>query len=777
MTKPREFEPNYSSALGLKQGHAETNMPFGALLDVLNMNLDGLGGKWPRNGFQERFHLTNGSGGARVHSKIQSLFQFKPTTGGTNKTLAFAGDTIYLNADGDTDTSVLRSGLTSAVTWSFCQYNDFVHGVNGNDTSVLYNGTNYVTISITAPTAHLTLAAVAGGSLASGSSYQYLMTFYDEDRARESAPFTVTTAPSQAVAGADLTVRLSNFPAVTAGQGVTHRRIYRRRNDETLFTLTASVTVGTATYDDTGDATGTTELEIDTGIMDNGYTAHPQSNIVLEAFDRLIMIPTLNPTIAVFSLPGGKYFGFPSANFLVMGRNDGDPIIRAHKHGEAVVFEKRNSAWILDGDPATTVPRRISGVGTQDIRCSASDDNVILRLTPNGFYLTSPTDFSKNDLREEYIGKDVVEEEKLIDWDGTAEANVYPYSGKNSRHIYGMFPNSSTVITKVLVYDTAVGQWVKYQLGTDVYAVAPYESDGQLLTMMGDSYGMVWRWDVGSADGTGLGHELLNGTMTAAAATTFTDTGQLDDSGTATAGGAATLTDGTKAWTVNQHVGAQVYIASGTGSGQFRTVLSNTSTVITTTVAWVTPPDATSVYQIGGWPVDGLIGVLVTTRTGLGGGQMRRISTNTPTQATITAAWTTTPDLSTTYSIGAIDTYGEEFWDNNGDSHTIKRMRWILPYLVPEGDYPVEVSFRRNFRRGVDRTQSRSINLLDSESLWGVFQWGVGQWGASNVDPRRIRLRGKYRYYSVKYRNNRAAQPFKWNGHGAVFQRLYDRSG
>jgi len=70
--------------------------------------------------------------------------------------------------------------------------------------------------------------------------------------------------------------------------------------------------------------------------------------------------------------------------------------------------------------------------------------------------------------------------------------------------------------------------------------------------------------------------------------------------GTATAGGASTLTNSAKTWTVNQWTNSQVRIVSGTGAGQIRTIASNTGTVLTTSAAWTTAPDATSVYSIEG---------------------------------------------------------------------------------------------------------------------------------------------------------------------------------
>jgi hypothetical protein len=70
--------------------------------------------------------------------------------------------------------------------------------------------------------------------------------------------------------------------------------------------------------------------------------------------------------------------------------------------------------------------------------------------------------------------------------------------------------------------------------------------------------------------------------------------------GTATAGGASTLTNSAKTWTTNQWANSQVRIVSGTGAGQIRTIASNTGTVLTTSAAWTTAPDATSVYSIEG---------------------------------------------------------------------------------------------------------------------------------------------------------------------------------
>lgn len=70
------------------------------------------------------------------------------------------------------------------------------------------------------------------------------------------------------------------------------------------------------------------------------------------------------------------------------------------------------------------------------------------------------------------------------------------------------------------------------------------------------------------------------------------------DSGTATAGTGTTLVDALKSWTTNAFAGFVVKLTGGTGSGQQRIVQSNTGTTLTVDRAWSTTPDVTSTYTI-----------------------------------------------------------------------------------------------------------------------------------------------------------------------------------
>lgn len=76
------------------------------------------------------------------------------------------------------------------------------------------------------------------------------------------------------------------------------------------------------------------------------------------------------------------------------------------------------------------------------------------------------------------------------------------------------------------------------------------------------------------------------------------------DWGTSTGSNTSTtLNDTGASWTTNEWANKALIITAGTGAGQIRTISSNTSTELTVSAAWTTTPDATSEYMISdeGW--------------------------------------------------------------------------------------------------------------------------------------------------------------------------------
>lgn len=113
------------------------------------------------------------------------------------------------------------------------------------------------------------------------------------------------------------------------------------------------------------------------------------------------------------------------------------------------------------------------------------------------------------------------------------------------------------------------------------------------------------RYQIGSS-GSGVRYKMDSTSYTTLAFSRSTTTGILTprtlniptSSGTATAGAAATITDTSKAFTTNQWVGGTITLTGGTGSGQTRTVSSNTGTVITVSPAWSPIPAAGTTYTV-----------------------------------------------------------------------------------------------------------------------------------------------------------------------------------
>jgi len=148
--------------------------------------------------------------------------------------------------------------------------------------------------------------------------------------------------------------------------------------------------------------------------------------------------------------------------------------------------------------------------------------------------------------------------------------------------------------------------------------------------------------------------------------------GNAVSSGTATSATSTTLTDSTKSWSASQFVNSQVRIVSGTGAGQVRTITASSATAVTV-AAWSTTPDTTSTYVVE--PNDDYIY--------LGGGSSvtlyrYSISANTWTTLSPVVARTTALSAPSHLSfIGITSDTGPGSW---ADETNIKNCRYIYSF-------------------------------------------------------------------------------------------------
>jgi hypothetical protein len=151
----------------------------------------------------------------------------------------------------------------------------------------------------------------------------------------------------------------------------------------------------------------------------------------------------------------------------------------------------------------------------------------------------------------------------------------------------------------------------------------------------------------------------------------LTENSSLWVQGIATSGSTTSLGDTTQAWTTNEWAGYELYIYSGTGTGQIAIITSNTANSLSFSEI-STAPDITSRYQILGydggkssgsntantfndstksWPANRWANYAVRILFGTGAGQLRRILSNTTTALTINGSWNVLPDSTSVYSI------------------------------------------------------------------------------------------------------------------------------
>jgi hypothetical protein len=200
----------------------------------------------------------------------------------------------------------------------------------------------------------------------------------------------------------------------------------------------------------------------------------------------------------------------------------------------------------------------------------------------------------------QFDGQDVL----LAQLFGTVGGANISYTGDSSTLTTGTATGTSTSGSTTTLVDSGqtwtvdelIGKYVVCSAGTGIYQIRPItDNDATSIT--------VATWTSPAADTVYTIYEFAP-----------------FDYGIATSGGASTLTDSTKTWTVNTHSANTrfIKILSGTGANQVRRIASNTATEITVSAAWTTQPDATSVYQISGGVAERTI-VLAEHNNGLYG--------------------------------------------------------------------------------------------------------------------------------------------------------------
>lgn len=184
----------------------------------------------------------------------------------------------------------------------------------------------------------------------------------------------------------------------------------------------------------------------------------------------------------------------------------------------------------------------------------------------------------------------------------TTTANINGLAkGKTIRMLTGSQAGKESVVTNVLIntWGTSTMEFSPAFSGavanTDTFTV----SSGRFYIMnAGTIAANIFKsYDPLTATWTWLTTTGLPATWGTDGKMVGTSTGEVMSSGTVTSATSTTLVCSSKTYTTNNWVNYQVRITGGTGIGQIRTITTNTATTLTV-AAWTVTPDITSTFEI-----------------------------------------------------------------------------------------------------------------------------------------------------------------------------------
>lgn len=705
---------------------------------------------------------------------ITGIFQLQKSDG-TSCDIIGAGTDLY---DSATAPVSIYTGQTPGALYDFAALNDFAFIVNGVDPNLKYNCSGSPTQigidpPVTAPTYN---SAIAGANLTFPGFYQYVVTFVDAS-GFESNPSPASAIMATIAVTQDIRI---NIP-VSADPQVVARNIYRTSTDGVspiqpfLFTGTVADNI-TLTFDDhTPDANLGVEAEFDND-------KPPVLKFIETSQQRLWGVEAANPNRVRFSKTF-NHQAWPTLFFIDVNPDDGDMISGIISFFDILVVFKRESIYVISGQDETNfVLQRAqtdSRIGCVAFRSIAVVNNFVVFLSERGIY-------AFDGLRTQYLSENLEgifdkgnpNQQRQFNWAQQGISNAVNYKNRSRNWYFLNIPTgSSTSNNLVLLYDYVLSNWTLFE-GIYASSSAIVHVNNEPVLFSGDYNGFLWKQDDTNNDGW-IHFPSFSTSNTNTAFTLRDETQASFDSGTgvylvrtATSGGASTITDSTLTMNAGEHSGQQIYIESGTGAGQTRSIASNDATTFTVTVAWGVVPDATSHYIVGGWPVDALKGIRVKILEGLDHGDIREITTNIPVEFTITVAWSTIPNTLSKYSVGFIEAEWDSRWFNYNQPEFFKRLRYLQVNTDREGNYPLLVGTRYDFFTGDQNTFFNDLSLSGADSVWDVSLWDMASWDqVSQVITRLSNPSGNiHRYVQIIFRNEGGDEPFTVNSLNLVYQ-------
>lgn len=277
------------------------------------------------------------------------------------------------------------------------------------------------------------------------------------------------------------------------------------------------------------------------------------------------------------------------AGYIDIEPNDGDKITGIGVNLDSIIIFKERGIWVLKnafGSPLTdwSLKKVSADVGAVSNKSIAQVKNELVFLSRKGIQsfggvLTGGT-YEFDELRASSLSdniKGTVNTLNQAQWQKSCAVNF------DDKYWLSVPGSGSGYNDLVLILDYVVGAWTVYDgIHANYFCVFKESSEDELF--FGDSRDYAFVYKYGDVD--------YDGALQAPATTAGTQCTH-------------SLQDTSKSWAIDEFKGCRVNLFCGSGEGQTRTIVSNSSDTLVVTPGWaVVPVSGTTLYAIGSIEMD-----------------------------------------------------------------------------------------------------------------------------------------------------------------------------
>ena len=163
-----------------------------------------------------------------------------------------------------------------------------------------------------------------------------------------------------------------------------------------------------------------------------------------------------------------------------------------------------------------------------------------------------------------------------------------------------------------------------------------------------------------------------------------------------------------------------------------------------------------------------LVGAPIKLIGGTGSGQTNTVIDNTQTGIVVTDTFSTTPNATTTYEVGAIDSFYTTKWYDFGQPARLKHFGEIYFWAEADVSSTLTISYATDFSTDVE-SDSVALSSSTTDAIWGSAIWGVSLWGDVDDIFRQSKQQAQGRYLRMKFAEDDPAETFHLYGWNEVY--------